>query len=345
MGRVNYNSKGEVMKWDDVLDALRTTHTIGTKRICESLKVSRTWVNKYISPHVHSIYISNGIVAEKTVSVRWTKIAEKEIGRELKETTWYHEQEFLDLLSQHITISKQMKKIPIEILYKDPDGYKSKRELLLNEYKIENRKKDSDKKKLKQLQLELIKLAEESFNDGGKKLLADGLVEITKRKEAEPVSVEVPEGFVRETLEYWTTPHSEKNYGDSDEKVHRKFFREGYLKMVLELPDADGVVGKKVFYMRDLEELEVKTEKYITVKESAYRKLKDELNQEWLKNQIKKQRFNRKSEDTEGEEKEILIRLLPEIRERTAYENYCSETGREPLENIRDYVRACIKKI
>lgn len=343
MLHANRNKDGDILEWSDIVHALKNTHTISTKGICESLKTSRTWVNRYILPHVNSIYISNGIISGEKVSVQWTKIAEREIGRELVETTWFDTEEYLNLLSQHITVSRQTRKIPMEMLFKNPEEYIMKRKLLEKEYEEEKRKKNKDKAKLQGILYEAKKLEEECMSKSGKKVFTEGKTFITKRSDAEFMEIRVPEDFVRQTLSSWTTPHSEKDYGDTDEKVHRKFFREGYLKIVLEMPDADGVLGKKVFYVKDPEEIEVRTEQYITVKESVYRKYRAELNHSWAERNKKRKNECAKSRTgiDRGEDK-MLESLIINKEERMHFLNYCHKKGMEPTEMIRNYIKKCI---
>ncbi len=43
--------------------------------------------------------------------------------------------------------------------------------------------------------------------------------------------------------------HDLKGYGDSDEEIYRDIFIHGYYRVVLEIPDAYGVISKKVYYL------------------------------------------------------------------------------------------------
>ena len=52
----------QIENWSDLMIALESKYTLPLSEVCESLKASRSWVNKFIRPHIPAVYISSGIV-------------------------------------------------------------------------------------------------------------------------------------------------------------------------------------------------------------------------------------------------------------------------------------------
>ena len=75
-------------KWQACLNALESDYTLSFRSACKILKCDRSWVQKYIRPHVHYIYLSTG-AGRKTTS--YTKLASKAINKELTESIWFNE--------------------------------------------------------------------------------------------------------------------------------------------------------------------------------------------------------------------------------------------------------------
>lgn len=54
---------GNLVKYDSIeelLEALKTTYTLSFRDICKIFKCERPWVNSYIKPRIHYVYLSNG---------------------------------------------------------------------------------------------------------------------------------------------------------------------------------------------------------------------------------------------------------------------------------------------
>ena len=80
-------------KWQACLNALESDYTLSFRSACKILKCDRSWVQKYIRPHVHYIYLSTG-AGRKTTS--YTKLASKAINKELTESIWFNTKEYSD---------------------------------------------------------------------------------------------------------------------------------------------------------------------------------------------------------------------------------------------------------
>ena len=46
--------------WVETLEALKHEYTLSIRDVCRLLKASRPWVNRYIKPHVNTIYLNSG---------------------------------------------------------------------------------------------------------------------------------------------------------------------------------------------------------------------------------------------------------------------------------------------
>ena len=61
------------LSFEQVLEALQTTHTLSTRMICEKLKTYRPWVTKYILPKLDKIYLNSGKhgASRKSFGINW----------------------------------------------------------------------------------------------------------------------------------------------------------------------------------------------------------------------------------------------------------------------------------
>ena len=77
------------------------------------------------------------------------------------------------------------------------------------------------------------KIKDAHLSKAGKIILSQGLPDITKRSRTIPVKVELPDTPISE----WRALHDEKEYGDTDEHILRKFFKEGCIRVEIHIPD------------------------------------------------------------------------------------------------------------
>lgn len=237
---IKYNS------WDELLIALEKTYTISIKDVCKILKASRAWVNRYIRHAVPSVYIRTGYRGDSCNGVNWLAHASVALNKKMTESIWFDEAAFYKLLNNSIvSVTKQTKLVPLVQLMKPNDA---------KEYLIEIEKLDESLKSVVSIS-EREELLEKRFSCYEKYLMKTSEVEtlmkhrksITKRTEAMPVNVHIPD----DAMNHWVAPHDEKEYGDVDETIYRRFFREGYIRIEIQLVDQNGCIGKKVFYLND----------------------------------------------------------------------------------------------
>ena len=68
-----------------------------------------------------------------------------------------------------------------------------------------------------------------------------------KRSAAPHTTVPLPNVPIKE----WIAPHDEKEYGETDEAIYRRFFKEGHIRVEIKMVDKDGAIGRKVYYIKD----------------------------------------------------------------------------------------------
>lgn len=245
--------------WEQVLELLRTTHTICMRGICQELKSSRSWVAKYILPYLDKLYLDTGYRGNKKISVSWTQMAAMMLQDPKKEginpiylnnSVWCNKTQYEMLLKLAIiSITKQTKYIPIELLMKKnginiAEKYKKiteeinekTREMNQNCYRFDNMRSMYEIKRLKQ---EQDKLINDNLSLRGRQILSADRPIITQRNKTIPVSVPLPDTPIKE----WKALHDEKDYGDTDEKVLRNFFTHGFIRIELAIPDPKQIDG------------------------------------------------------------------------------------------------------
>ena len=101
-------------KWQQCLTALEYDYTLSFRSACKILQCDRSWVQKYIRPNVHYIYLSTG-AGRKTTS--YTKLASKAINKEQTESIWFNTKEFDTLIRKSISsCTRQTILVPVEHL-------------------------------------------------------------------------------------------------------------------------------------------------------------------------------------------------------------------------------------
>lgn len=233
--------------WAEVIEALRHDYTLTIRDVCQLLKASRPWVNRYIRPHVESIYLNSGKRGDYSVGPNWVRMASQELERDMTESTWLHQKQLYELLARSIvSVTKQTKSVPLVYLM-DPsvrDQYIQERDEIIK--RAEAAKTD---KEFARLEAEFATLPGKFIDEDGLELLGHHCA-ITQRGKVDRVDVPYP-GEMNPAL--WQAAHDLKTYGDTDEDIYRRLFRDGCIRLELAIPDADGVVGQKIYYVPDPE--------------------------------------------------------------------------------------------
>lgn len=228
--------------WNETLELLKTTYTISMRDICQQLKSSRSWVAKYIIPYLGKLYLDTGYRGDRMTTKSWTRTAAIMLNdnKYLNNSVWCNEEQFDRLIRMHaVSITKQTKRIPVELLVKDKQQFAKEynpveEQIRNNEANL--RRYGYNKDIMKEIEggkklLEMI--FEDHVSDEGRTVLDAGMTNITKRNEIIPVSVAMPETPIAE----WRALHDDKDYGDTDESILRQYFKEGYVRVEIQIPD------------------------------------------------------------------------------------------------------------
>ena len=226
---IDFKDLPENKRWAACKNALATEYTLTVKDMCKALMASRQWVDRYVLPHLHYIYLSNKDSFKAPYA---------EIATETHISCWYSKREFEELILKHITeIDRKTIEIPIEII-------------------IENSRLNEFKDKKLNLDVEYNTGIIDYYEYNTK---INELIDISITKNGRKILIPRPTAYKRSdtpAIKYSYTPdiwhlqsvHDKKDYGDTDEEVMRYFFRRGCARLVLTLPDDDGNTSQKVFY-------------------------------------------------------------------------------------------------
>jgi hypothetical protein len=230
-------------KWQQCLTALEYDYTLSFRSACKILKCDRSWVQKYIRPNVHYIYLSTG-AGRKTTS--YTKLASKAINKELTESIWFNTKEFDTLIRKSISsCTRQTILVPVEHLIAA-----DKLSDFLTEYKKLKTEKEACnpvKDILKRIEIiqAMDKLIQASVNTIGKEIYSN-LPSCYKRGSCPVVKCDLPEF----QLEDMISVHDLKDYGDYDEEIYRQLFLDGCYRLEINIPGENGILSKKIYYLK-----------------------------------------------------------------------------------------------
>lgn len=240
------------------------------------LKVNRPWLNRYILPALDTIYLSGYIPSASGIKrSNWLKIASIQLNdKPLHDSMWISEESFLSFIEKSIiSITRQTRRIPVELLVKDIPAFVAaynKYQESVSYYK--NEIKEGNLAAFNKLQKEIAEQKRcylEFLSPKGRTLMENGSTNIVRRSDTIPIDTTLPP--IDKVIAKWQAPHNEKSYGDTDESIYRRFFKEGYTRIELEFEDMDGKKTRKVFFLPDPEPITAKhIDEYITVGERAY---------------------------------------------------------------------------
>lgn len=236
--------------WENLIYELTYTYTTSIKKVCRLLKCDRKWVDRYIRPHVHYVYISNGKGKD---SVDYLFIASVELNKVITESVWLNTFEFEELIIKYITdCTRQTINVPIELLIESKNIQSFQEVYKATFDKIEIAKKSKKYEELAELYNYKNTLTQNNLSDIGKKIYTM-LPNPYKRTNSKEIDCPIP-SFKLSELQ---AVHDMMDYGDSAEEVYRTLFKKGCYKLKLHIPDKDGCVSDKVYYLRPKENIEI----------------------------------------------------------------------------------------
>lgn len=226
---VSFEELPKELRWDACLEALKSEYTLPFRKACRILKCSRDWVTKYVRPNCHYIYLMNRFGRRAD----YYAMAKKRIGFDEKDSVWFNEIEFRNLIMSNITsCTRQAISIPIEFLIKSTQV-----ERFRTEYA---EVRDGKEPQMKRMEEVVEKYATDIGRDLWKTMASP-----YARKKSPVISLTVPTF----ELESMMAVHDLKDYGDTDEMVYRDLFRRGAIRIEISVPDKDGCISKKIYYL------------------------------------------------------------------------------------------------
>lgn len=256
--------------WDELINALKHDYTSSLKDVCKMLKISRSTLDSYIRPHVKYVYLNNNIRSEHSKGINWVQMAALELERDMTESIWFHTDELKEyILSCISSVTKRSKSVPVSFFMTNKNLMDYQNELLDYDQKIRQEKNIFIRSALYRERNVCYK--KYIYKDAATLTLFENQMSVSKRTLATHVDVPLPDIPICD----WIAPHDIKEYGDSDETIHRMFFREGYIKIELKMPDINGKLGHKVYYVPDPEPINDSAEKLIFSEEAWLNYLKN----------------------------------------------------------------------
>ena len=234
--------------WNELITALRNRYTLPFSETCEILKASRSWVNKYIRPHVPAVYISSGIVNGHQRGASWTRLASKQLGKEITDQIWLDREEFEKFIRESIvSCTAQTKYVPYALLIPPV-----KRDQFRTEYcritdELNDAMMNMQHSEVSKLQEALVKLINTSITGDVEQDMLKSRLDPSRRGgvDAWPVAVPVT------PLSEWKAVHDLRGYSGVDEIIYRRLFTEGAIRIEIQVPALTGELSKKVYYISD----------------------------------------------------------------------------------------------
>ncbi|MBO4928152.1 MAG: helix-turn-helix transcriptional regulator [Clostridiales bacterium] len=265
----------QLRTWPEAIHALATTHTISVQDICQILHAPRTWVNRYILPHIDKIYLPDGKRAGKEINTNWKEVAAIQLGKDMQDSTWCCKEDFDNLIMGSIqSVTKQTKLIPAELLVQDKKAfaaeYASYTERIselaakLNEDPHAPMEKYTELADLKKQQLQCYR---RQLSNEGRQILRSNLPSAANPDGTKSIPVRLPSI----PIEKWIFPEEIKDFAEIEETGHKYFFKNGYIRIILSFIDTNGSSVRKCFYVADSETLYHKyVEEYVLISEEVW---------------------------------------------------------------------------
>ena len=249
--------------WEQLINALKYEYTTSLKDVCKMLKISRGSLDTYIRPHVNYVYLNNNIRSEHSKGIDWVRMAALELEKNMTESIWFHTDDLKNYIKSCISsVTKRSKSVPVSFFMTNKKLHDYQYELAEYDRRIMETKNVMARASLYRERCQCYK--KYIYKDDATIELFKNQMSVGKRTLASYIPVPLPDVEICD----WIAPHDIKNYGDSDETVHRMFFREGYIKIDLKMIDGDGKLGNKVYYVPDPNPIKGDTDKLIFSEEA-----------------------------------------------------------------------------
>ena len=234
----------------ELLKACQTTYTLPFKHACQMLKCSRSWAQNYIRPHVPCVYLSNGIRDNGQYRINYARIVSERFGKASDESIYLDEKAFNKYIFQSIVSCQKRSKCVCASYFMNPSQYKNYLFNLVDlRYKLCTCKPEDAVESLRLLH-EISKVYRQ-YIDTDILQIIDTPASCFKRTDSEYIDVPVPNAPIAS----WMAVHDLMDYGDVEETIYRRLYKNGCIRIELRLPDKNGEVKNsgKIYYITDPE--------------------------------------------------------------------------------------------
>ncbi|MBO4474531.1 MAG: helix-turn-helix domain-containing protein [Clostridiales bacterium] len=265
----------QLRTWPEAVRALSTTHTISVADICQILHAPRSWVNRYILPHIDKIYLPDGKRAGKEINTNWKEVAALQLGKDMQDSTWCCKEDFDNLIMGSIvSVTKQTKLIPAELLVQDKKAFAEEYARYTDKIAALAEKLNSDAHAPMDKYIELADLKKQQLqcyrrqlSNEGRQILRGKMPSAGNPDATKSIPVRLPSV----PIEKWVFPEELKDFAEIEETGHRYFFKNGYIRILLSFIDGNGNSVRKTFYAADPETLYHKyVEEYVLISEEVW---------------------------------------------------------------------------
>ncbi len=265
----------QLRTWPEAIKALATTHTISVQDICQILHAPRSWVNRYILPHIDKIYLPDGKRAGKEVNTNWKEVAAIQLGKDIQDSTWCNKEDFDNLIMGSIlSVTKQTKLIPVELLVQDKKAFAEEYARQTERINELAKKANEDPYTPMETYAELADLKKQQassyrrqLSNEGRQVMRSNLPSAGNPDATKSIPVRLPSV----PIEKWIFPEDLKDFAEVEETGHKYFFKNGYIRIVLSFIDPNGNSVRKNFYVADPEAMYHKlVEEYVLISEEVW---------------------------------------------------------------------------
>lgn len=251
--------------WGELLSAVRSDYNLGNKEICEFLRCSPDYVKLCVRPWLRHVYVSDMKVVVNDEGDDETSRAsshlrrlyatlntgEQEVLREDGCTVLYNRSDFAEWIAQHTTVSARTKRIDITRWIKDDEDAVRAVGVCRDSFFEEDEKHKSAARKVYR------DARNTNLTAGGRAVLA-ARVPTSKspkqvyRREVDPTAKDAPWVPVESAARVdFSQCRRIKEFGVADAVAYRMINQQGWFRVDLTLPDADGVTHTLTYYMPD----------------------------------------------------------------------------------------------
>ena len=251
----NFIKQNTKLSFNEMMNAIQTTHNLSTKRICEIMKTYRPWVSKYILPYLDKIYISNG---KGNNDINWVAFIRKKLNNDMKESAWYKASDFENLLKKSLySCTRQTIKCSASVFVKENSRAEFCEKYNFLEEQLNEIRKELDVLITDELLGELKKIKKqqkELFENYIGETVMEELKSMVTLNEYKPSKRTLsPHTKYSIDLDYqkFMAVHDLKGYGGVDEQIYRDLFSQGAVKLVFKFVAKNGDIGEKIYYVYD----------------------------------------------------------------------------------------------